>query len=174
MIYKHAKDMLLTLKPEVALLVQRYRAGSLDDYYRTLVAPVVRILDDAERYVKKAEGALAAFTQRIVSYRGRDFTEVERAIYQETSLTMIDDIEWKHEGSSMMRVISREKRDYSMVIAIEQAFKAVIPDYVRPACCLINKCYRRAYSLPHNSCYRTEIKQGFEKYGKRNFYKNCR
>ena len=24
------------------------------------------------------------------------------------------------------------------------------------SCCIINKCYRRTYSLPHNSCYRTE------------------
>ena len=132
MMYKHAKAMLLTLEPNLARLVKQYRENALDEYYRTLVAPVVDILDQAERYIQKADAALSAFTQRIIRYRGRDFTEIEQLIYQETSLNIIDEIKWKHEGSPIMRIISQEKRDYSIVISIEQAFKEGIPGYVRP------------------------------------------
>jgi hypothetical protein len=129
--YQKAKELINSASPALSEMVKQYRAGTFRAEAEVLIsmAKIDLAFRLAEDTIRETDEALSAFTARLVTYRGRDFTEAEQIIFQEFVTSRMDEIKATSNAELIRSESMQHMTDYSLVIGIESAFIRSIPGH---------------------------------------------
>lgn len=111
------------------------------ELYKTTTDRMLEVIEEAETYIHEADEAVLSFKERLATYRGRPFTDVELAIFEEkiSKPEFMDEIRMTSCADNPMFLegkagpFRQKMLDHPIAVDLERIFKERIPGHDVPA-----------------------------------------